>query len=377
MEKKIIILYTANYCQKMKQQFGVDELVKYFQIEFWNLANITVHEKLAPVETDGLLEITVDSFKQFENLVISNSNDNTYFLTVIDYSTYSYRIHYLLSKYNAKLILATTGTFPTVNYTNSFKTISVKRIYNSVLNKLINIVLKTRIFKPADYVLLCSRKQNIIYKTDKKTKVIPYNTGDYQSYLDSKEISIDSSKYIVFIDQYIPFHNDFQVLGYSNIQPELYYDMINAYFSNLEKEYKCEVIIAAHPSASRYKENNYFGGRAVVFGQTSTLVKNSIGVLCHDTTAISYAVMYMKPMIMLHHKGLPEIINDDVFFLSNLLDCPAVDLSSISSKERFHIVNREKYLNYQYNYLTAFDANPVSNSEVIKNLIDGKYDRNY
>ena len=52
--KKCIILYTANYCSKIKNYFCVDDLVsKGVDVEFWDLGPITLNEHLANVETPG------------------------------------------------------------------------------------------------------------------------------------------------------------------------------------------------------------------------------------------------------------------------------------------------------------------------------------
>lgn len=73
--KKCIILYTANYCAKIKNYFCVDDLVsKGVDVEFWDLGPITLNEHLANVETPGLIIRRVENKKEYEVLIKENTN---------------------------------------------------------------------------------------------------------------------------------------------------------------------------------------------------------------------------------------------------------------------------------------------------------------
>ena len=73
--KKCIILYTANYCAKIKNYFCVDDLVRNgVNVEFWDLGPITLNEHLADVESPGLIIRSVKNKKEYEVLIKENTN---------------------------------------------------------------------------------------------------------------------------------------------------------------------------------------------------------------------------------------------------------------------------------------------------------------
>lgn len=145
------------------------------------------------------------------------------------------------------------------------------------------------------------------YRIRRKNNIL-IHTLDYDKYLKEKnKKSIINSKYIVFIDQCVPFHRDADLLNICRTvrNAELYFERLRKLFEKLEKEYQCEVVIALHPRAN-YKKD-YFDGRKTYSGQTSRLIKNSYLVLTHNSTAIDYVVLYNKPFILICTNSMMQI----------------------------------------------------------------------
>ena len=113
MARKLIIFYTANYCNKMRNVFDVETLIKDYEVEFWNLSKITAHENLAPAHTEGLKEINVESHSQFYKLVKENRKESPVYATVIGYSYFSYKVFLILTLFNCKLVWVSSGALPT------------------------------------------------------------------------------------------------------------------------------------------------------------------------------------------------------------------------------------------------------------------------
>ena len=72
------------------------------------------------------------------------------------------------------------------------------------------------------------------------------------------------------------------------------------------------VVIAAHPRAgyaqAGYSGPDYFGGRTLVSGQTLPLIFDSALVLTHYSTAVNFAVMARKPLLLLASDTLVRVL---------------------------------------------------------------------
>jgi hypothetical protein len=59
-----------------------------------------------------------------------------------------------------------------------------------------------------------------------------------------------------------------------------------------------DVSNAAHPRAAYDRRGSgFFADFTVEFGNTAQLIRNCCAVVCHDSTAIQFAVLFGKPMI--------------------------------------------------------------------------------
>ncbi len=369
MSKKLIILYTANYCNKMRNVFEVDALIKEFNVEFWNLSKITAHENLAPAHTEGLKEINVESHSQFYKLVKENRKESPVYATVIGYSYFSYKVFLILTLFKCKLVWVSSGALPSFPMKRDAKVPLYERI-QWLTHLFPKVLYRTPLIKAADYFLVSCNKVRVFYKMNNQTKRIDSNSGDYIDALNIKknELTKIENDYIVFLDQYSPFHTDYDLLGLKRIDADYYFKTINEYFRKLEDHYKCEVVIAAHPSAEKYKEYNFFEGRKVFFNQTATLVLNSTGVLTHNTTAVSYAVIYEKPIIFMSLPGFCDYDYGVMGELASELSSKIIDISK-SDDVSFDSVPNAAYEQYRMNYLSKV-VDGTTNAQILSTILN-------
>ena len=365
MPKKLIILYTANYCNKMRNVFDVETLVKNHEVEFWNLSKITAHEKLAPAHTEGLKVIEVETHSQFRKLVKKYKKESPVYASVMGYGYVTCRVFLALTIYNSTYVAVTNGTLPSFPLS-----IAGLPLGKKILSLLSYLLFRTPLIKAADYALICSKKSRVFYKVCNNTIRVNSHSGDY---IDAMRIfkedycKFKTNKYVVFLDQYLPFHGDNDFSGIKRVSENFYYKLVNEYLSKIEDKYDCEVIIAAHPSAVKYEEHNYFGGRKVIFNQTAQLVLNSLGVLTHNTTAVSYAAIYRKPIIFM---SVPDLSDYDMGVMRQLaeeLGSKIVDIS-MGDDVCFDPIKEDAYQEYKANYLSLANDN-ISNAQIIGNIL--------
>jgi hypothetical protein len=288
-----------------------------------------------------------------------------------------------LSKYKADILYATNGMLPNLNIqlTNIDR---LKRLKNFAALKIalrirvINLMLKTSLLVPAKYVLMSCTKGVCDYKISDSTTIIACNSGDFNnSMFHSQNRTKALKKQIVFIDQYMPFHNDSKIIGESGVDPEKYYSSLNNFFDYLEEKYKAKVVICAHPSAVKYKECDFFNGREIVYNQTAEYVQEAYGVVSHYSTAISYSVMAGKPIILITSDEINERhIRSSrlVELFHSVLNVPIVNIDHIEN-QCFMDVDEKAYSQYMYNYLTTELSRNHPNSEIIQSIIEGNYKR--
>ncbi|MBF0473464.1 MAG: hypothetical protein HQK93_06990, partial [Nitrospirae bacterium] len=177
-----------------------------------------------------------------------------------------------------------------------------KYLTNSVLN-LIGI-------KSTDIAIIAGKKSNHENNPlfGRNTKYIWCQARDYDNYLLSIKNSrqtFEKENYLVFLDENFVFHPDFNRSKAKNpFTPEQYYGILCKFFDYIEKIADMKVIICAHPKAEYEDKPELFGGRKIVYFQTSDYVRNSYGVLMHCSTAINYAVLNRKPIIFMDHSKL-------------------------------------------------------------------------
>lgn len=369
MPRKLVILYTANYCNKMRNVFDVETLIKDYEIDFLNLSKITAHEELAPVYTDGLKEFNVENLFQFLKYVWENRKASPVYASVMNYGFFSYKVYLILSVFRCTFVTVTNGALPkSPMWNNVSKKRKIFRKIN-VGDYISRIIFKTPLIRSADYALVSSKKGGVPYKTNKNTQIFNSSSGDYLDAINIKRKSKDKiGNYIVFLDQNIPFHPDNDLLNIKTVGADYYFTLLNRYFRELEKKYKCEVVISAHPSSIEYKDHNFFCGRKVVYNQTAELVLGCIGVLTHTTTAVSYAVVYKKPILLLSMPGLAE--SDCMFMkvLSLELELKVVDISRCDDLE-FESVPISAYDKYRVNYLSRADDG-MTNAQIFSQILN-------
>lgn len=379
MYTKFVIFYTSNYCQKIKSFFDVDELISSgINVEFWNLSDITAHEKLSSVSSEHLIEIKIKTYKELKTNIKRLRNEKCLYLSFINYASYSYKVYRLLSKFKSDILYATSGVLPfepiaeSNRIANILKLMSVKNIVQTIFLRCIK---KTRLFRPAKYVMMSCEHASCDYKVSNSTKYISCNSSDYNDYKRLK--CYEQKKQIAFIDQYTPFHSDNILRGLSQIPAKKYYNALNLFFSRIEEKYGSEVVICAHPSALKYKEKDYFNGRKVVYNETALQIKKSIGVITHFSTAISFPIIDFKPIILITTDDMESYHLSYASFeryLSRLLSLPLINIDHSEDCE-FKEIDNGLYESYLNGYLTTPQMRDKYNADVLISIAKGNYNQ--
>lgn len=367
---KFIFLYTSNFCERINDFYCIDQWVANgYDVEYWDLSAFTCHERLAEYTVDGLKVRKVENLVTFRMLVKEYIKFDTLYLTWVNYCWYSAGFYHILSENKCHYAFFDNSIIPILYTKHGNSSFSTKKIIKGLKNRYYEFITKKVRLSPAKYYFQLSEEYVGIDKMDANTIHGWCNSGDYERNQNLGHFK--AGKYIVFLDQYIPYHNDNLLNGYKLVEPKKYYSSMNRCFSIVEKKYGMPVIIAAHPAAQRYNDDNPFEGREVVFNKTAELVKGSDFVIAHFTTAVSYVVLNEKKMMLFTSNAIKEArpcINDYIISLAELLGLKCINQDSATENDM--TVNRickDKYKEYKYRYLTNIHSESCSN---YKNIID-------
>ncbi|MCC9071728.1 hypothetical protein LNQ49_09065 [Flavobacterium sp. F-65] len=387
MIKKVVYINYQPITPKYFSDYYLGECIENgLNVEYWDVTNLFFSE-INFVESN-YFETTVikmSSLKELNKRLSTMDISSTFFITNINYEFRVWRLYRILTSFNCKLAFFARGMYPTPKVKVSSKVIKLlsnfefKRILNGLKNKLSIILKKYNIIKTYDFVFRAgSEGGNTFYGNTfdlKKGKVIEINYFDYDKYLNLiNDNEVVKEDYVVFMDQYLAYHPDVAICGLKYVDADVYYTELNNFFNVIEKKYNTSVVIAAHPKAIGYKTNNPFENRKIVFDKTSELVKDSKFALTHHSTAISFPILFKKPIVLLNSDELKKAM-PDLYDLTNFIgDCLSAEVVNFDrfdiNKELDLYVDIEKFNDYKYKYLSSVESENQLSSEIfIKTIL--------
>ncbi|MBE7411794.1 MAG: hypothetical protein HS129_06985 [Leptospiraceae bacterium] len=211
-----------------------------------------------------------------------------------------------------------------------------------------------------------------VFNEAQKYKILKGHSFDFDRCLSLKKGNIQKQDtgVIVFLDEPGPmFASDYKITGetvYKTI--EVWYPALCRFFDRLEFLFNARVVIAAHYKSAFTSPSEVFGGREVYYGRTRELIENANLVITEQSTAVSYAVIYKKPIYYIYSDESKQ----DIWlmnFMKNISELLGQPLLSINHLEcipkTYPLVDRNKYFHYLNEFLTSFGEGRT-NSEIIE-----------
>ena len=134
---------------------------------------------------------------------------------------------------------------------------------------------------------------------DGSTKRVFAHAMDYDEYRRVKSGTFKLANTAVFLDEFLPYHPDITMMGLkAPMDAGPYFVALRGLFERIEKELGLAVVIAACPHSDYEERPGIFGGRRIEKYRTADLVSESRLVIAHRSTAINYAVLFRKPLML-------------------------------------------------------------------------------
>jgi len=379
--KKIIYLTHFIFGKRDYERFGIETMKNNgFCVEVWDCTPFLKPKEYKIFKVPDPIDYQEYSFKLFKGSKdIKNQIEHLetdamiIFLGVPNYQMYP--ILKNLSRANIIYALAIMNTIPLYkNSYNNYFILNKKRLFY-IINKIkeLNLVkLKKLIYKLIPYKWLGINFPELIFAggsqtlinynppIGEKTKVIWGHTLDYDLYLKDllkhSKNDLEDEKYTVFIDDYLPFAEDYIHMAVKNpTTPECYYPSLCKFFKRVEKDTGFKIVIAAHPRSMYEKQPDYFEGRSVIRGRTKELIRDSEFVLMHASTAMSFVILYNKPVLNFVTKEIEQDNNEINHVKGYCLELNKgyinIDESDYINWDKELTINKETYANYKEKYI--------------------------
>ena len=391
----IIILFPYKFTNFFYKKYQINDLKKEFKnkVEIHDVSRIISKKWNKILDEKRNKSVSVFSkISDWDNHIkkILKKNKNVYVINLISSNSFkSFFINYLLCQYKIKILkLGSPEVYePIQSYNFYLKLISFFKLLFFNLPRLIFVTRnffynKLLFFLKFDelYILVSGSKKylNHFELRSRKKKLINFHSSDYSNYIINKKKKSKDKNFVVFLDTKTPaFIGDRQLFKFKiNYNTEEWYKDLNEFLHTIEKEFKSEVIIVPHPKV-RNKKNIYYDKKFKVskdLDASNDLISRCKFVISISaTTAVSYCVIYNKPLTFIYNNQLikknPSMYNE-IKGLCNILSSGIINMNNKFQKNKINLsVDKKKYLNYQYDYLTSKKIKKLKNSEILKKII--------
>jgi len=304
----LAFLYENYFRERDFKRFGVDILSKNFNVylfEFYSQISETKSsfaKEIKKKSSKNYNVFLIQNYDQFFKLI--NAHSIKFYIDIMNNSFLSFRIRRLLMKKNTIRIKINLSTIPWIPYKlNLFKKIILLKKSGGFFSKFSKALLNKIYSKlePDVDIFLCSGSKSKPNQNHRGIEIWTHSF-DFQNYLELEEKENDLNvigSYALFIDQFAPSHPDY--LFHNNkplVTAQNYYRSMNSFFDIFEKKTGLKIIVAGHPKREKNNKNNW-NGREQIIGKTAELIKHSTVVLSHYSTALNYAVIYRKPILLI------------------------------------------------------------------------------
>lgn len=390
MENQLIIIYPYRFRDFDRKRFEVDYLKQYTNIVIHELIN-TLHPNFSPayhVFDKSKDVIRFSNLKEWRKEYLKNIKSfkgRTYVLNFVSILTFKeLLVNYILSASDVCLIqYSNPGVITDGDITRGYIS-KIRTKYLFIINrasfKWLFIVISHRLIRIL-YLYLCRRSDIILAVNTKHhnhlSRVVPANSFDYSMVMGKikgNKFENYSQDSIIYLDTGAPlFSSDSLLYGNRNPISEAWYPALENLFNIIEKKTGNKVVIAAHPKHKYSKKNEHiFGNRKIFHGKTIDLVAHASQVLVTNSTSVSYAVMFNKPVLVLVSNEIIEdnnILLQQSNYLSSSLGCSTINIDKIDEKLVYNFsINSDKYLTYKSRYLSARLDNKT-NGEIISEIV--------
>ncbi len=250
------------------------------------------------------------------------------------------------------LVQCFLGSLPVQRPVTSKKIFQVVKDPRKIPKYFQNKIYQNKI-QPDYCVLGGTFSENAIHSS--KVKKIYAHNFDYDFLLKQKNENPINMDYAIFLDSFEAYHADFDLLNIKRtVTAKNYYKTMNNGLKKIGKILDIKIIVAAHPRSDY--ENRPFRYLLPIFKEkTFELIANASLVITHASSAIQWAILLKKPIILVstdevergdsmqYLQGIAQELGKSIWNLNR-------DLEQMKFRHDMQI-NEQKYKSYIEKYV--------------------------
>lgn len=369
---------------RLEEDFYVQSLRDAgFSLTYWDLTGIYFKDMKVAGQIDRDYVVPFRSLRDVRRAIAATGPD-TLFILVFTVHFSVLRLMRILTLHQSLLSHFARGKLPTgspagvpplLKTLRKFRFLRDGRMVSTFVgNKLTEACKGLRWIKPYD-ILFAAGSEGVYSlgpgaRIDLGTaRIVHINSIDYdRARRPGVWDRLVEGPYCAFMDEYLPYHPDFKMMGMPTVDPVHYYRAMNAFFQQVEEQLKLKVVIAAHPKADY--TSNPFEGRPLFTYKTPELARWADLIIAHSSTSISYAAIYERPLVLVYEGEMERLYkHTNVAIMASFareLDVPILKLSQGGAPlVGPFAVNGEAYRKYRYKYLTSPSSEHAFSREII------------
>lgn len=316
--------------------------------------------------------------KKYTDVEVFNLLDINSFSSVI--------IHLILKISKNKIIQLKSPGVPNIhNESKKIKKNLIKKKLDLLQTRYIFFILKKKLFKflvslilfDQVYYLVRGNKINFNIELNSRNNFfLKYHSHDFSRLnlinKNKKQLPIG-----VFLDAPDPyFDDDFSFFGLNfNYDKISWYKNLNKFLKDIEEIYSIKIIIVPHPKVKGFKNPYYDKHFAVNHDNDSIyklIPKSKVVISMSASTAISVAIACNKRLILTYNNQIIKknySLYSSTRFIGKKCDANLINIDSYDKKNFIKKVNKNKYKNYLYNYITSKKISKMTNYEIFNLLL--------
>ena len=310
MKESLVLLVKNPFTIRDFERMGIAELARHFDVEILDCSRWLMPETAKTRGGSAMILPnlrTVSSDRGLKNALKDSGG------IAIDYvGQFSLRaillLHHVKQKH-LKLVVMDSGAHA-VPVERNLTGVSIRNgiyaIKNRYLQRGLNAVVRKMFLsllpdQSPDLAFVSGTAWMSNKRFTRAKRKIAAHSFDYEKYLRLRDApGLRDGEYAVYLDENIAGHEDNAELGYSSpVSSERFFFALNAFFSAFEAASGLPVVVAGYPSDQSPTKLVEFGEREVVFGETANLIRGARMVFAHASTAISFAVLWRRPLVFL------------------------------------------------------------------------------
>ena len=370
---KVVFLELRLFRNSMIETYQINQLREAgHQVEIWHLGSLFGVSNPANINAPAIMQymVMINNFSILKEKIRKLEKNSVLFSTLGLLYYYPVLYKFIKARKDLVWIGRTTKTIPTSKkkHKSALRGIWGSIVYFNLYKPFSNVIyyLTQKVIRKyghtaglksyqPDYLMVSNAKQ--VPRNFPAERTIVTHADDYNVHLLNKDATLGPSLHdaIVFLDQMIYFHPDFRSLGENPTDIEAYYQQLNKFLDDVSRKYGKPVVVAGHPEADKhpgYAER--FGGKTLVIGKSATLVKYAALVVTHYSTAVNFAVIYNKPLLLLSTNKFESLEKIMIFMraLSRTLNTSIINIDSYNLQDIPALIEPD-YKEYKDNYIKS------------------------